>query len=305
MICRKTYRKCLLVLLGISLLVLGVYDYFRERALIPDSYTQTEGGAGPETPGFPVAAQIQESVTKASYDSRSGRSYRISYRYLGVIPLKETNVQVTPKTTVTPGGIPIGIYMETDGVMVIGTGKVTGRDGLNYEPAFRLVQAGDYIRSVNGVEIREKEKLIESVEENGREKLVLGIERSGQTFEIRLQAADTENGYRLGIWVRDNTQGIGTLTFLTENGKFGALGHGINDSDTGELLKISEGKLYDTTVAEIHRGEPGNPGQVAGLIRYRNNLICGQIQENTEAGIFGEGTERLGDKLDGEAVEVG
>ena len=71
MICRKTYRKYLLVLLGISLLVLGVYDYFRERALIPDSYTQTEGGAGPETPGFPVAAQIQESVTKASYDSRN------------------------------------------------------------------------------------------------------------------------------------------------------------------------------------------------------------------------------------------
>ena len=85
----------------------------------------------------------------------------------------------------------------------------------------------------------------------------------------------------------------------------GAHRNGINDSDTGELLKISEGKLYDTTVAEIHRGEPGNPGQVAGLIRYRNNLICGQIQENTEAGIFGEGTERLGDKLDGEAVEVG
>lgn len=144
------------------------------------------------------------------------------------------------------------------------------------------------------MEIREKEKLIESVEENGSEKLVLGIERSGRTFEIRLQAADTENGYRLGIWVRDNTQGIGTLTFLTENGKFGALGHGINDSDTGELLKISEGKLYDTTVAEIHRGEPGNPGQVAGLIRYRNNLICGQIQENTEAGIFGEGNREAG-----------
>ena len=96
MICRKTYRKYLLVLLGISLLVLGVYDYFRERALIPDSYTQTEGGAGPETPGFPVTAQIQESVTKASYDSRNGSSYRISYRYLGVIPLKETDVQVTP-----------------------------------------------------------------------------------------------------------------------------------------------------------------------------------------------------------------
>lgn len=305
MINRKTYRKILWVLLCVSLLGLGVYDYFRERGQIPDTYIQTEGGMAPAAPGFPVTADIEATSQEASYNSQSEKSYQISYRYLGLIPLKETTVQVKKEAFLTPGGIPVGIYMETDGVMVIGTGKITGRDGLNYEPAFRLVQAGDYIRSVNGTEIREKEKLIEKVEENGNQKLVLGIERGGQSFSIRLQAVDTENGYRLGIWVRDNTQGIGTLTFLTEDGHFGALGHGINDSDTGELLKLSAGKLYDTTVAEIHRGEPGSPGEVAGLIRYRDSLICGQIRENTEVGIFGEGTERLSEKLFSKQLPVG
>lgn len=305
MICRKTYRKFLLGLLAVSLLGLGVYDYFRERARIPDSYVQTEGEPGPAEPDFPVTAQITQSVTEASYNSRTGKSYQISYRYLGWVPLKETDVTVVQKTCVIPGGIPVGIYMETDGVLVIGTGKVTGRDGLTYEPAFRLVQAGDYIRSVNGQTIREKEELIEAVQEQGSEKVVLGLERDGRSFEIRLSATDTEEGFRLGIWVRDNTQGIGTLTFLTEDGSFGALGHGINDSDTGKLLKLSEGKLYDTSVAEIHRGEPGTPGEVAGLIRYREYLICGEIQENTEAGIFGTATEHLREQLPVETLEVG
>ena len=92
MICRKTYRKFLLGLLAVSLLGLGVYDYFRERARIPDSYVQTEGEPGPAEPDFPVTAQITQSVTEASYNSRTGKSYQISYRYLGWMPLKETEV---------------------------------------------------------------------------------------------------------------------------------------------------------------------------------------------------------------------
>lgn len=305
MTCRKKYRIFLWILLALSVLGLGVYGYFWEWDRIPDTYVQTEGGAGPKSPGFPVRAELKQSVTEASYDKRSRKSYQISYRYLGLIPLKETTVRIEEKTYVTPGGISIGIYMETDGVLVIGTGKVTGRDGLNYEPALHRVQSGDYIRSVNGIQVREKEKLMEQIEADGREQIVLEIERDGRVFPLKLQAADTAEGYRLGIWVRDNTQGIGTLTFLTEEGSFGALGHGINDSDTGKLLKLCEGKLYDTTIAEIHRGEPGSPGEVAGLIRYRDSLICGEIRENTEAGIFGAGNNRLREKLSGEKLEVG
>ena len=108
MICRKTYRKFLLGLLAVSLLGLGVYDYFRERARIPDSYVQTEGEPGPAEPDFPVTAQITQSVTEASYNSRTGKSYQISYRYLGWMPLKETEVTVVQKTCVIPGGIPVG-----------------------------------------------------------------------------------------------------------------------------------------------------------------------------------------------------
>src|SRR5699024_7469655 len=102
------------------------------------------------------------------------------------------------------------------------------------------------------------------------EEVVLDLERDGEKIQVKLNAVQTEeNAYKLGIWVRDNTQGIGTLTFLTEGGSFGALGHGINDVDTGTLLQPSEGKLYDTTIINIHKGEAGTPGELSGLIRYR------------------------------------
>lgn len=91
----------------------------------------------------------------------------------------------------------------------------------------------------------------------------------------------------MGIWVRDDTQGIGTLTYVDEEGRFGALGHGISDVDTGELLSIADGNLYDAQILGIRKGEKGNPGELSGLIRYEAGNILGEISENRKNGIFG------------------
>ena len=149
------------------------------------------------------------------------------------------------------------------------------------KPALRIVQGGDYIRAVNGQEIMEKEELIEAVNDCGGEEVVLDLERDGEKIQVKLNAVQTEeNEYKLGIWVRDNTQGIGTLDFLTEGGSFGALGHGINDVDTGTLLQPSEGKLYDTTIINIHKGEAGTPGETVGADSIPEQLYlrnhCGE-----------------------------
>ena len=98
---------------------------------------------------------------------------------------------------------------------------------------------------------------------------------------------DKEGKYKLGIWVRDDTQGIGTLTYVDEDGRFGALGHGISDVDTGELLSIADGNLYDAQILGIRKGEKGNPGELSGLIRYDADNILGEISENSKNGIFG------------------
>lgn len=219
--------------------------------------------------------------------------------------LKEVSVQVVEKKRVIPGGIPIGIYLETEGVYVVGTQEVEGEDGLNYEPAYQVVQTGDYILAVNGKKIHDKDELIDCVQANQTSVMILKLLRRAEVIQVRLHAVQTkENDYKLGIWVKDDIQGIGTLTYLTEDMRFGALGHGITDTDTGELLKACGGSLYDTNILEIIKGERGTPGEISGMITYSERHVRGQIFSNTAAGIFGVANQRLCSEVSGEAVEV-
>lgn len=303
---RKKYRLFLSGLLLLCLAGLGVLNFVQIRERIPDSYIQTEGEPIPERVSPLVSEEIRADAAEASANAFSSGSYTISYKYLGIFPMKETQVEIREPVYVIPGGIPIGIYLETKGILIIGTGTVTGTDGLNYEPALRIVQGGDYIMAVNGQEISEKEELIELVNGCKGEEVVLDLERNGESIQVEVDPVQTKEGdYKLGIWVRDNTQGIGTLTFLTEDGTFGALGHGIADVDTGILLEPSGGRLYDTTIVNIHKGETGNPGELSGLIRYRDSYICGTIAENTEAGIFGQANTHLLEKLGTQTLQAG
>lgn len=302
----RKYRRCLIGVLLAALTGLGFLGYKELREQIPDSYTQTEGEPAPAYSNFLVTEEIKPGMAEVSANAYASGSYTIEYKLMGIIPLKEAEVQVLKPAYVIPGGIPIGIYMETKGILIIGTGEVTGRDGLTYEPAYRIVQRGDYIQAINGKPVSDKEDLIDVVNAEGGQDVILDLDRNGETIQVKVEAVKTsQEEYKLGIWVRDNTQGIGTLTFLTENGRFGALGHGVNDVDTGSLLEIAEGALYDTNIIDIKKGEKGTPGELSGLIRYRKELICGELTENTPVGIFGEGEDRLYEKLEGEPLQVG
>lgn len=302
----RKYRRCLIGVLLAALTGLGFLGYKELREQIPDSYTQTEGEPAPVYSNFLVTEEIKPGMAEVSANAYASGSYTIEYKLMGIIPLKEAEVQVLKPAYVIPGGIPIGIYMETKGILIIGTGEVTGIDGLTYEPAYRIVQRGDYIQAINGKPVSDKEDLIDVVNAEGGQDVILDLDRNGETIQVKVEAVKTsQEEYKLGIWVRDNTQGIGTLTFLTENGRFGALGHGVNDVDTGSLLEIAEGALYDTNIIDIKKGEKGTPGELSGLIRYRKELICGELTENTPVGIFGEGEDRLYEKLEGEPLQVG
>lgn len=157
----------------------------------------------------------------------------------------EREVAAEPsETMVIPGGMPVGIYLETDGVMVLGTEAVEDKDGEKHEPAAHLVKEGDYIVGVGDDEIRNKSELIAAVKSLEQPEIVLKVRRKNQKINIRMRAVECSvDDYKLGIWVRDNAQGLGTITYLTADSTFGALGHGIHDTDTGELLKISRGVL--------------------------------------------------------------
>lgn len=200
----------------------------------------------------------------------------------------EASTSSLENDTVLLGGMPVGIYMETDGVMVLNTEKIEGLDGNVYEPAADRVKTGDYIMAVNHQEITGKSDLLELVEEIDGGNVVLTLRRGEDTMDIKISPVEYEpDHYRLGIWVRDNVQGLGTITFLTEQSRFGALGHGINDTDTNMLMTIDSGRVYRTSIKDITKGYSGSPGTMEGIIVYNNYNVLGTIDKNTEAGIYG------------------
>ena len=201
---------------------------------------------------------------------------------------QEVVAETAEDTMVIPGGMPVGIYLETDGVVVLGTESITGMDGMEYCPAGHLVKSGDYIIGFNGQKIRTKAQLIDAVGNLEQGEVVLTIKREEEELDIKFKPVRcSASEYKLGIWVRDNTQGLGTVTFLKADSRFGALGHGIHDVDTNQLLDISDGTLYITSIKDIQKGENGTPGGMEGIIVYNNYNVLGTITKNTDAGIFG------------------
>ncbi len=206
----------------------------------------------------------------------------------GYIPQEEVSTIDIGEDTVLVGGMPVGIYMETDGVLVLDTQAIEGMDGQEHEPAHNLVKSGDYIVGINQENISKKDDLIEVLKNLTDTEVVLTLRREDEMLDVRLEAVEDEpNDYKLGIWVRDNVQGLGTITFLTQNSRFGALGHGIHDADTSLLMEIEEGSLYKTSIRSILKGDYGIPGSMEGLIVYNSFNRLGSIDKNTEAGIYG------------------
>lgn len=215
-------------------------------------------------------------------------SYQVGLKLFGLIKFKDIQVDVVETRYAIPCGAPIGIYLESDGILVVGTGKLTGENGEEIEPAKGVLKSGDYIEALNGQPLENKEELIEAVAASGGQGVTLSLRRDGRQMDVNLDPVKTQDGsYKLGAWVRDDTQGIGTVTYVDLNGGFGALGHGISDSDTGDLVQSQEGSLYSTQILGVEKGSLGKPGLLSGVIYYGPSYDMGEITKNTEDGIFG------------------
>lgn len=214
--------------------------------------------------------------------------YQMDVKLLGLIPLKSVQIQVMSERNVSAAGFPVGIFLKTKGVMVVGVGSFNDQTGAVREPSKGRLAEGDYILKYNDVEITGKKQFMSLLAENQGTEVVLGIERDGVYLEERVTPAFNQNGEcKMGIWIRDNAQGVGTLTFVDEEGNFGALGHGITDADTGELMELGRGSLYGTRIVAVRKGTDGVPGELTGMIEYDDTNVIGEITKNTPYGIFG------------------
>lgn len=215
-------------------------------------------------------------------------TYKLQLKLFGVIPLKDVDVEVIHDIRLKPSGIPIGIYVKTEGVLVVGIGEFEKENGQICHPARYILQTGDYILEMNDEVITGKKQLIDRINHIEGQEIVFKIKRGNSVFNVRARPELNRHGeYKMGIWVRDNAQGVGTMTYIDESGNFGALGHGINDVDTSTLMDLQSGTLYHTEIIGITRGSKGAPGELTGFIEYDDRNIMGTITENTSRGIFG------------------
>lgn len=209
-----------------------------------------------------------------------------------------------------------GIYEQTEGVLVVNTTEVTDEDGKKVNPADKKVQCGDYILSVNGRTVADKEELSEAVndimkqyDESQKEiinenksdsgeikseinKRMVKIKflRGGEKMSADITPVRMDDGrYYMGIWVKDDLAGIGTITYYTKDGRFGALGHGIGDgTQSGNLLYANSGDLYSMKLTKIKKGKAGAPGEIGGVVYFGKKSHIGTLDCNSNLGIYGQ-----------------
>lgn len=186
-----------------------------------------------------------------------------------------------------PGGQAVGITLESDGVLVLGTGNVTGSDRHIYSPAQQILKEGDIILEADGTYVNDKEAL-EAAIRNSDETLDLTVIRDDSKVDVRLNPVKCleDGSNKIGVWVRDSTQGIGTLTYIDpDDSSFGALGHGVYDADTGKLMSLKSGTVVESKITGVKKSEKGLPGELKGVLD--KSSVLGNIAENNECGIYG------------------
>ena len=298
----QKYRIFVLCCLFLDLIFMGILGWRYLDRKIPDEIHVVKGKS---TTDISAVADCPLVTTGEAITVSGEGSFRLPCRFLGIIPFKEIKVTPVEETQVCISGSTVGIYMETDGVLIIDTGEIVSEDGGSREPARNIVKPGDYIVEFNRQEISTKQQLIQNLRNLKGEKVTLEVKRGEETIPVSLTPVKDKNGdYKLGIWVRDDTQGIGTLTYVEDDGDYGALGHGISDVDTSELLDIKKGALYKAQVLSVSRGSKGNPGELGGIIRYDESNILGTITVNSKNGIYGRCSKTFDDGISLKKVPV-
>jgi len=202
--------------------------------------------------------------------------------------VKNIDVNVIERTKVIPVGQVSGLKLYTSGVLVVGMSEIKSLNNEKIKPYENSgIQEGDTIIQIEDTEITDTKKLVETVNLSNGKELKIKYVRGEESLECSITPVKTsETEYKLGLWVRDSAAGIGTMTYYEPSTKnFAALGHGITDIDTGELLNISNGEFITTKVLSIIKGQNGNPGKIQGSIDEQTEI--GIVTKNSPFGIYG------------------
>lgn len=281
----KLFKKIIIITF-----LLLIYIYVCNVCLLPSSYIimQGENLNLYTLLGLSIKENLDYQTLQTSSTIEQTQINKIgkvnfSLNLFNLIPLKNIDVNVIPKTTVVPMGNVIGMKLYTAGVLVVGMSEIEGKKP--YENSG--IKEGDRIVQINQNQIDNTDDLMEAVNQSNGNKISVQYVRDEKTITTSIKPVkNSSNEYKIGLWVRDAAAGVGTLTFYEPaSGMFATLGHGIMDIDTSDLIKIANGELVTTNILSITKGTKGNPGEIRGTIEAGHTI--GNISKNTKFGVFG------------------
>lgn len=246
---------------------------------LPDSYTTELGGGLQLRTGLPVTAALIYDSKAALSANEDGR--QLSLKLFGSVPIKQVKETAMERPTLLAGGQAFGIKLVTDGVMIIDLKRINGRC-----PASEAGLAiGDVIEEVNGERVTSNSRVSELIRASRGEECTILYRHGEQQLECSLTPVFGDGSYRAGMWVRDSSAGIGTLTFINPaTNAFAGLGHSICDSDTHEPLPLSHGSITGVSLRGCTKSSKGEPGQLIGEFAGED---CGSLTLNCEGGVYG------------------
>lgn len=209
-------------------------------------------------------------------------------KLLGIIPVKTASLISSEASKVCVSGESFGIKLYTDGVIVVGTKDVRLADGKCNPAKEAGIEKGDIIISVNGEKMVSSSQVEEAFNDNNGKEYKIKVKRNGnyKTFTLNPVYSQSEGKYKVGIWVRDSTAGIGTITFYNPaNSTIAALGHPITDVDTNEIMPILNGEAVQAKVTKLYKSRNGETGSLC--CDFSNEMI-GTLSLNSRYGIYGK-----------------
>ena len=217
---------------------------------------------------------------------------KLTFKLFGIIPIKTLNAEISNGVEVYVGGIPLGFSLKTKGAIVIGESTIQTDDGFVTTLKNKSIKSGDILYKINGIVIDSVDNIPELLNDCNGERVELTLLRDEKEVIVELvpELDVSADSYKLGLWVRDDASGVGTLTFINaDNNRFGALGHSITDFETGVEVPVSDGKIYKCSLIGITKGERGKPGELRCLFMQGNNYK-GTVDINCDYGVYGEVT---------------
>lgn len=230
----------------------------------------------------------QNYITKSNEEKLYEQENKQYHLNLFGIPIKSIQTNYMMKTKVKPLGNLVGIKLYTSGVLVVGVNEIKGINNQIYKPYEEAnIQQGDIILSINNEKVNTAEEVISKIKNSRKDEMQITLKRNNQEITTTLKPIQTAtNVYKVGLWIRDSAAGVGTASFYDVNtNQIVALGHGIHDIDTEELVEISSGEFVTATILHIEKGGNNNPGKIEGNIDKGKTI--GSIQLNTPYGIYG------------------